>query len=424
MHSDMESQTSSLVSHERQLVAYLQLTSLSGEDFQITVDLQEFDRFNEFETAVLEQLPTIGGTSTFGCELTFVRQDTGQLLCSPVWDTLRDCNQFQIVVRQCCQCAEHKGQMRQNAKAIRVPVTRSGQVIPHAFTHSSDLRHLQIEAGIHTIGEAAWQHCTRLLIVHLPSSLLSLKDGAFRCCYNLHTFVAPGCRDFGCWAFEQCYALAWVGDPNSSSNQLAPQARLNVRAFEQCRTLRTIDLERAEYDPRDPHRVIPEGCFLGAGLERIDLPADFCWIGPTAFERCDRLQKVDISRTSIQEIVGGTFAQCPYLQCLKLTKNLRRIGREAFLKCSALEIIHTPPNLLYINKRAFAGCTQLCKLIRMGKKGTWRGTYVEHNTFEMCTRLTLPKWIRFLPRPDTAKEEWEEFMISCAEATLSDTTRS
>ena len=91
MHSDMESQTSSLVSHERQL------TSLSGEDYQITVDLQEFDRFNEFETAVLEQLPTIGGTSTFGCELTFVRQDTGQLLCSPVWDTLRDCNQFQIV---------------------------------------------------------------------------------------------------------------------------------------------------------------------------------------------------------------------------------------------------------------------------------------------------------------------------------------
>ena len=90
-----------------------------------------------------------------------------------------------------------------------------------------------------------------------------------------------------------------------------------------------------------------------------------------------------ISQTSIQEIVGGTFAQCPYLQCPKLTKNLRRIGREAFR--SALEIIHTPPNLLCINKRAFAGCTQLCKLIRMGKKGTWRGIHVERNTFEMCT---------------------------------------
>ena len=89
MHSDMESQTSSLVSNERQLVVYLQLTSLSGEEYQVIVDLQEFDRFDEFETAVLEQLPTIGGTSTFGCELTFVRQDTGQLLCSPVWDPQR-----------------------------------------------------------------------------------------------------------------------------------------------------------------------------------------------------------------------------------------------------------------------------------------------------------------------------------------------
>ena len=98
----------------------------------------------------------------------------------------------------------------------------------------------------------------------------------------------------------------------------------------------------------------------------------------------------------------------PQLQCLKLTKTLRRIGREAFLKCSSLEIIHIPPALLYINKRAFAGCTQLCKLVRMGKKGTWRGTYVEHNTFEMCAKLTLPSWIRSLPKPDAANRSHSE----------------
>ena len=61
---------------------------------------------------------------------------------------------------------------------------------------------------------------------------------------------------------------------------------------------------------------------------------------------------------------------------------------------------------------------------KKGEKGTWRGTYVERNTFEMCAKLTLPSWIRSLPKPDAGKEEWEEFMISCAEATLSDTTRS
>ena len=172
------------------------------------------------------------------------------------------------------------------------------------------------------------------------------------------------------------------------------------------------------------HETRTGSCFLGTGLERIALPADFSWIGPAAFEHCTRLQTVDISRTGIQEIVGGAFACCPQLQCLKLTKTLRRIGREAFMKCSSLEVIHTPPALPYIKKRAFAGCTQLCKLVRMGKKGTWRGTYVEHNTFEMRTKLTLPSWIRSLPKPDAAKEEWEEFMISCAEVTLSKTARS
>ena len=113
------------------------------------------------------------------------------------------------------------------------------------------------------------------------------------------------------------------------------------------------------------------------------------------------------------------------LQCIKLFNTLRRIGREAFRKCSSLEVLHTPA-LLYINKRAFADCTQLCRLVRMGKKESWRGTYVEHNTFEMCTKLTLPLWIRSLPKPDVVilKEEWEEFTISCAEATLSDTARS
>ena len=185
MHCDAVSQTSSLVSNERQLVLQLLLTTLSGEEHQVIIDLQEFDRFDEFETAVLEQLPTIGGSSTFGCEFTFVQRETGQLLRNPIWDTLRDCNHFHLVVRQCRCRAEHNGQVKRNAKAIQVPPTRTGQVLPHAFTHMIYVRRVQVDAGIHTIGEAAWQHCNRLLIVHLPNSLVCLKDGAFRRCYVL-----------------------------------------------------------------------------------------------------------------------------------------------------------------------------------------------------------------------------------------------
>ena len=61
---------------------------------------------------------------------------------------------------------------------------------------------------------------------------------------------------------------------------------------------------------------------------------------------CDKLQTVDISRTEINEILGGTFARCSQLQHLKFAKTLRRIEREAFLRCTSLEEIHTPPALL------------------------------------------------------------------------------
>ena len=155
MVGDTWSQTSSLASKERTLVLHLVLTTLAGEEIQEVIDPQEFDRLDEFETAVLEKLPFVGGHSTFGRELVFVNKDTGAILADPIWDTLRESNCFNLVVRQGLIQVEHKGQLKHRAKAIRVPPTRTGRVLPHAFTHTVDLRHVQVEAGIHTIGEAA-----------------------------------------------------------------------------------------------------------------------------------------------------------------------------------------------------------------------------------------------------------------------------
>ena len=71
------------------MVSHLILTTLAGEETQLTVELQEYDRFYEFENAVLEQLPNIGESSTFGCELDFVCRDTHEKLVDPMWNTLR-----------------------------------------------------------------------------------------------------------------------------------------------------------------------------------------------------------------------------------------------------------------------------------------------------------------------------------------------
>ena len=55
------------------------LTTFAGEEIQLAIDLQEYDRFHELENAVLQQLPYLGG-----CELQFVNKDTCQVLVDPI----------------------------------------------------------------------------------------------------------------------------------------------------------------------------------------------------------------------------------------------------------------------------------------------------------------------------------------------------
>ena len=49
-------------------------------------------------------------------------KDTKSILTDPIWDTLRDNNCFNLVVRQCLVQAEHKGQLKKRVKAILSPV--------------------------------------------------------------------------------------------------------------------------------------------------------------------------------------------------------------------------------------------------------------------------------------------------------------
>ena len=82
------------------LVLHLRLTTFAGEELQLAIDLQAYDRLHEFENAVLQQLPYLGDSSTFGCELQFVNKDTCQVLADPIWNTLRDNHCFNVVAKQ------------------------------------------------------------------------------------------------------------------------------------------------------------------------------------------------------------------------------------------------------------------------------------------------------------------------------------
>ena len=296
MLADYMSVSTSQWSEERSMVIHLILTTLAGEEAQLTIELQEYDRLQEFENAVLEQLPELGTSSTFCCELDFVCRNSQQKLVDPIWQTLRDCNCFTVVVSPCAEKAEHKGQMQGETKALRVPFYASDRIFPQAFSHLARVRHVQVDAGYRIIGEGAWHNCQHLQIVHLDSAVISLQTRVFSRCYALRRILAPGCREFGAQVFEECVALLQVGINNDTDNQLAPQAELRPRAFHKCTASRHINFELSEHKPTRLMRCLPECCFLEAGLTELNLPPDFSWMGSAVCERCLQLQLVDLSR--------------------------------------------------------------------------------------------------------------------------------
>ena len=371
--------------------------TLAGEELPIAVDPNAHACLRGFENAVFAELPCLGCNSTLGCELQFVQTDTHQVLADPIQSKLRANHCYYVIAQQCFVEAAHKGQLKGEAKAIRVPRGRKDKIPPQAFSFHTEVRHVLVEDGIRVVGEAAWRSCRRLQVVHLPETVVSLLHGAFSRCQVLRVVTAPGCKHFGTKVFEECCSLTQTGTTQYPGNILAPQAQLRPRAFQGCTALRHLNLGTSECGPAYPNRCLPDCCFLEAGIVALSLPPDFNRIGLAACASCQQLQTVDLSQTDVIEILGSTFAHCSQLQQLSLSRNLQIIEQEAFLKCTSLQEVCIPPSLLYIARRAFAGCAQLRAVRKKGKSKTWRGTYARLNAFDKCEQLDKPKWLRFLP---------------------------
>ena len=181
------------------------------------------------------------------------------------------------------------------------------------------------------VGEAAWRSCRQLQVVHLPDTVVSLLHGAFRCCRALRVIIAPGCQHFGPEVFEECCSLTQIGVTQCPDNLLAPQAQLRPRVFQGCTALQHLDLGKKGQGSTNLNRSLPDCCFLEAGIVALYLPADFNRIGTAACVSCQQLRTVDLSQTSVIEILGSTFAHCSQLQQLSLSRNLRIQSKKPFL---------------------------------------------------------------------------------------------
>ena len=134
----------------------LKLVTMAGKEIEVIVPVSIYHHWEMLEDYLVELLARDFGLDTFGCELKLVAEDTLSPLSDPIHEELWDDKGFQLVIQKSFHKVSSKEQIRREEyddrpKAIWAPANESGILPAKAFFAIARLRHVQVEAGYHTI---------------------------------------------------------------------------------------------------------------------------------------------------------------------------------------------------------------------------------------------------------------------------------
>lgn len=205
---------------------------------------------------------------------------------------------------------------------------------------------IEVDEGIHIIGEKAFRSRTALKNIHLPNSLVTIEAEAFRSCANLQSMDIPQNTAYiGESAFRDCLHLESLTIRNGL-------IKIGERAFENCPSLKDVSLPD---DLSEIYGSIFNGC---KSLKQIRLPQNLTVIGENAFADCVSLEEVELPE-SVIKIDDLVFSGCTSMKKITLREGIKKIGKAAFKNCTSLLQVYLPASLIYVSTDLFRGCESL-----------------------------------------------------------------
>lgn len=216
--------------------------------------------------------------------------------------------------------------------------------------------------GLTMIGYSAFEGCSALKSIVIPSTVKMIELRAFKDCTALaNAELSDGLTTIGISSFKGCSSLESIVLPSTVNE-------ISTYAFVGCNKLMTIELNE--------------------GLELIER---------AAFKGCSSLESV-VFPSTISGIKEESFMDCPNLMAIVFNEGLGVIGRAAFKGCSSLASIVLPSTVRSIENWAFSGCTSLKHaILNVGLVEVWFGA------FSGCSSLT------YINVPATVEEFYEQF---------------
>ena len=216
-------------------------------------------------------------------------------------------------------------------KIIRYKGTGSVVVIPSdpslvdeigefAFTEQTGVTAITIPAGV-KIGSGAFNLCTNLVSVALPSDLTEIPQQCFSGCTSLSSISIPDTvTEIKDRAFENCTALSGVSLPSGVT-------KIGDHAFAYCTKLNTLVI-----------------------------PTSVTEIGDHAFHGCTSLTECDLSGLASLTTIGDyAFATCTGITSLRLPDSgaLTEIGSYAFNGDTGITLVDIPNTVTKVGAYAF-----------------------------------------------------------------------
>lgn len=226
-----------------------------------------------------------------------------------------------------------------------------GADAPWSSQHSDDIKTVQIEQGVTSIGGGAFFDCSSLTSVNIPKSVTSIGKQAFYYCTSL-TFISipESVVNIGSYAFSG--TALFENESNWNNGGLY---------VDQCLLAVKSNLN-GSYSIVEGTRLIAGGAFSSCrNLTSIIIPDGVTSIGEWTFEGCINLVSVSIPE-SMTNIGDYAFNGCSFLSSINIPENIKSIGERTFFFCSSLTSIILPKSMTSIGGSAFAYCSGLTQM--------------------------------------------------------------
>ena len=112
---------------------------------------------------------------------------------------------------------------------------------PYAFRQNPSLTTVNFQSNntLTTIGASAFDNCTNLSSITIPSSVTSIGNNAFQYCSSLTSIIIPsGVTTINAYAFQGCTSLTSIDIPSGVTN-------IGDYAFQYCSSLSSVTVKAA-----------------------------------------------------------------------------------------------------------------------------------------------------------------------------------